>query len=68
MQWLCQETILEAKNTPDRMKTPLGDWSNWIKLISLEKCQLFMRIDIKFVPISSVNDTYLIAYMKYKHM
>ena len=52
-----------------KRKLRLREWSHLlkigvIKLISLEKCQILMKIDVKVVSISSVNHTEIIGKIK----
>ena len=59
-----------------KRKLRLREWSHLLKigvilLISLEKCQILMKIDVKVVSTSSMNHTEIIGkikkiYIKYK--
>ena len=52
-----------------KRKLRLREWSHLLKigvfeLISLEKCQILMKIDVRGVSISSMNHTEIIGKIK----
>ena len=52
-----------------KRKLRLREWSHLLKigvieLISLEKCQILLKIDVKVVSISSMNHTEIIGKIK----